>query len=83
MGNDLQQEATALAVDARRLARLLGLSLRTIRSMDAAGKIPLPVKLNGHSVRWVVSEIQEWLAAGAPDRSTWEEMRQHGGTKRA
>lgn len=65
-------EGPLLAVDARALGARLCVSLRTIRTMDAAGKLPRPVKLNGHSVRWVVSEIEEWLAAGAPDRAAWE-----------
>ena len=63
-----------LAVDARQLGRMLGLSVRTLRVMDAGGKLPRPVRLNGHSVRWVVSEIESWLAAGAPDRQTWEAL---------
>ncbi len=71
-----------IAVDARTLGRTLGLSLRTIRAMDAAGKLPRPVQLNGHSVRWVVSEIEAWLAAGAPDRSTWEVLRANEPQKR-
>ena len=57
-----------LAISAQQLARTLNLSVRTIRTMDAAGKLPRPVKLNGHAVRWVVSAIESWLAVGAPDR---------------
>lgn len=62
----------SLAVDAKQFARMLNLSVRTIRTMDSAGKLPKPVKLNGHSVRWVVSEVEAWLETGAPDRATWE-----------
>ncbi len=61
-----------LAVDAQQLGRMLGLSVRTVRTMDSAGRLPRPVKLNGTSVRWLVNEVREWLAAGAPDRATWE-----------
>jgi predicted DNA-binding transcriptional regulator AlpA len=82
MGGDASRTDAALAVDARRLGKTLGLSLRTIRTMDAAGKLPRPVKLNGHSVRWVLSEVESWLAAGAPDRQSWEAMRKDGATKR-
>ena len=64
-----------LAVSARQLARMLGLSVRTIRAMDAGGKLPRPVKLHGHSVRWVLSEIEAWLAEGAPVRRTWDTLR--------
>ena len=64
-----------LAISAQQLARMLGLSVRTIRTMDAGGKLPRPVKLNGHAVRWVLDGpkgIRAWLTAGAPDRSTFE-----------
>ncbi|HET6575911.1 MAG TPA: helix-turn-helix domain-containing protein [Fimbriiglobus sp.] len=59
-----------LVVDARRLAVLLGCGLRTVRTHDAAGKLPAPVRIGGRVV-WRVSEIRDWLAAGAPDRATW------------
>ena len=38
--------------------------LPTAPHTPPAGKLPRPVKLNNHSVRWVVSEIESWLAAG-------------------
>ncbi len=63
-----------LAVGATRLAPMLDTSVRTVRGLDAGGKLPSPVRLGG-SVRWVVSEIEEWLRAGAPDRATWETMK--------
>lgn len=59
-----------LAVDAKRLARMLGLGVKTIRSHHAAGKLPAPVRLGGR-VLWRVAEIKAWLAAGCPDRATW------------
>ncbi len=65
-----------LAVSAQQLARTLGISIRTIRTMDAGAKLPRPIRLNG-SVRWIVTEIESWLAAGAPDRATWETLRNH------
>jgi len=64
-----------LAVSAQQLAPMLGLSVRTVRTMDSAGRLPHPVKLNGHAVRWVLDGpmgIRAWLAAGAPDRSEFE-----------
>ena len=64
-----------LAVSAQRLSAMLGLSERTIRSMDVAGKLPRPLRLNGRSVRWSVREIQSWIDAGAPDRGTWEALK--------
>lgn len=67
-----------LAVGAKQLAELLSLSVRTIRTMDTAGKLPKPVRLNGRAVRWVVSEVEAWLRAGAPDRTTWAAIKDNG-----
>lgn len=64
-----------IAVSAKQLATMLGLSLRTIRTMDAAGKLPRPVKLGARSVRWRVRDIDDWLAAGCPGRAQWEAVR--------
>ncbi len=64
-----------LAVSAQQLARMLGMSVRTIRTMNAKGTLLRPVRLNGRSVRWVLDGpqgIRAWLAAGAPDRSEFE-----------
>lgn len=60
-----------LVVDARRLAKLLSAGIRTVRTWDAAGKLPAPIRISGR-VLWRVDEIRAWLAAGAPDRATWE-----------
>jgi predicted DNA-binding transcriptional regulator AlpA len=60
--------------DAKRLSRLLGIGVRTIRSMDAAGKLPKPTRLNTRVV-WIIREIRQWLEAGAPDRAEWEALK--------
>ena len=60
-----------LVVDARRLARLLCAGIRTVRTWDAAGKLPAPIRIGGRVV-WRVAEIRAWLAAGAPNRDVWE-----------
>jgi predicted DNA-binding transcriptional regulator AlpA len=61
-------------VDAKRLAKLLCAGVRTVRTWDAGGKLPAPIRIGGRVV-WVLSEIRAWLAAGAPDRETWESIR--------
>jgi predicted DNA-binding transcriptional regulator AlpA len=43
--------------------------------MNASGKLPKPLRLNGHSIRWAVEDIRAWLAAGAPDRRVWEALK--------
>ena len=72
-------DAAPLAVDAKRVADLLGCSKRHIRRMNAAGKLPAPKRIGG-CVRWSVSEIEAWLEAGCPDRAMWETM-QNGTTR--
>jgi len=70
-------DAPALVVDARELARLLRLSLRTIRALDSGGKLPRGVCF-GRAKRWPLDGpkgIRAWLAAGAPDRGTWDRRR--------
>jgi predicted DNA-binding transcriptional regulator AlpA len=63
-----------LVADARDLAAHLRCGVRTVRTWDAAGKLPAPVRIGGRVV-WRVSEIRAWLDAGAPDRETWEARR--------
>ena len=63
-----------LVVDARRLAKFLCAGLRTVRSWDAAGKLPAPIRLGGKVV-WRTDEIRDWLAAGAPRRAEWQARR--------
>jgi predicted DNA-binding transcriptional regulator AlpA len=70
-----RRRLSPLVADARLLAHLLSLGLRTIRSMDYSGKLPRPIKLGGSRTVWVLSEIRRWLAAGAPDRQTWESIK--------
>jgi hypothetical protein len=63
-----------LVADAKRLARLLGVGVRSIRTWDYAGKLPRPIKLGTRTV-WVLggeSGIRAWLTAGAPPRQEWE-----------
>lgn len=63
----------ALVVRAKELGRLLNVSLASVRRMDSAGKLPMPIKLGG-CVVWRVDEIKTWLSAGSPPRETWQAM---------
>lgn len=64
-----------ILVDARQVAALLGIGLRTLRAMDAAGRLPAPVRPSPGCVRWRLAELHDWAAAGCPDRKTWEALR--------
>jgi predicted DNA-binding transcriptional regulator AlpA len=65
-----RRRVSILAVDAKRLARMLCCGVRTIRSWDAAGRLPSPIRIGGRVV-WRLDEIRAWLRAGAPNRSEW------------
>jgi predicted DNA-binding transcriptional regulator AlpA len=62
-------------VDAKHAAALLGVGLRTLRTMDAAGRLPAPVRLSPGCVRWRLADLHDWAEAGCPDRETWEARR--------
>jgi len=67
----------ALAISARDLKEMLNVSLRQVWRLNAAGKLPKPIRLGG-SVRWNRAEIQQWFEAGCPDRRTWEVRKEVG-----
>ncbi len=69
--NQVQQP---LAISAKELANMLNVSLRQIWRLNATGKLPKPLRLNG-SVRWSRKEVEAFIEAGAPDRETWEAMK--------
>ena len=66
--------AEALTYTPKELADALKVSVRTLRRLDAAGRLPLPTKI-GRSLRWRCTEIEAWLAAGGPKRREWIAMR--------
>lgn len=61
-------------LDARGVADALRVSVRSIRRLDDAGKLPEPLRLGG-SKRWLAEDIHDWLRAGAPPRRQWSAMR--------
>ena len=71
--NELIQ--TTQLLNAKTLGQMLALSKRQVFRLNSCGKIPAPIRIGG-AVRWAESTIAEWLAAGAPDRKTFEAMQQ-------
>ena len=70
-----------LAVDAKRLAEMLCVSVRHVERLDSAGKIPAGIYL-GKAKRWILdgpNGIRAWLAAGCPDRVQFKAMQGLGG----
>ena len=64
------QEFSPLLIDAKLLAKLLSVGLRTVRAMDASGKLPQPLRIGGRVV-WRLEEIRAWIDAGALLRAEW------------
>ena len=60
-----------LAVGAEEAAALCGIGLTLWREMDAAARIPAPIKLGARCV-WPLAELRRWMDAGCPDRERWE-----------
>ena len=71
------KDATAdkLVLTAAEAAAMFQKSLRTWRTWDAAGQIPKPLRI-GHATYWRPEELKAWVAAGCPDRETWESLRE-------
>ena len=67
-------ESERLALPAAEVAKLLGISQRHLWSLNSSGRLPNPLRL-GRSARWFLPELRAWLAAGAPERSKWEAMK--------
>ena len=68
VGFDVESKILISAAD---VARMLGLSSRTVARMNSYGGLPRPVRL-GRSVRWLRDEIQAWIKAGCPNRKVWD-----------
>jgi prophage regulatory protein len=57
------------------VAEMLGVSINTVWTMDATGKIPSPIRLGRRCTRWRRIEIEAWVRAGCPLRNQWEANR--------
>ncbi len=62
----------------KELAVRVSLSERQIRRLIASQRIFAPTRIGG-SLRFSEQECVNWLAAGAPDRKTWQALKQQGG----
>ena len=80
MGNTQEDSQDCQTWNAKTFGQVLSLSKRQIFRLNSCGLIPAPIRIGG-AVRWLAQECTEWLRAGAPDRKTWEAMKQQGGEK--
>lgn len=58
-----------LLISALEAAAMCGVSGRTWRRWESAGRAPAPVRVGG-TVRWRVDQIHAWVAAGCPPRTS-------------
>lgn len=63
-----------LAVNGQDAARLVGVSGRSWRRLDAQGLVPQALRVGG-SKRWSVAELRGWIEAGCPARARWVQLR--------
>jgi len=58
-------DSDSLLVGADVVARLMGVSPRTVWRLLSAGKLIAPIRVGG-STRWRSDELREWIARGCP-----------------
>jgi predicted DNA-binding transcriptional regulator AlpA len=75
-------ELPPLLLNADQAAALCGVSAATWYRFRSAGRCPAPLILSRGCVRWRAQELRDWIAAGCPDRKTWEALRNVGGRTR-
>ena len=64
-------ETEPALIDVKAVAALLGCSARHVTRLEEAKLMPAAIKL-GRLSRWNRVAIEQWIAAGCPDRATWE-----------
>ena len=77
----VNQSQQPLAVSAKELAAMLGVSLRQVWRLDSSGMLPNKIRLGG-SCKWIRSEIMCWLEHGCPDRQDWQSIKDNLGNDR-
>lgn len=62
--------APAKLIGYKRLSEVYGIdfSRRHLARMEAEGRFPIRVTLGDRTIRWVVAEIEEWLASRMSER---------------
>jgi predicted DNA-binding transcriptional regulator AlpA len=53
-----------------------GISRAQWYKLASSGRTPLPVRLGTRRPVYLISELEAWLRAGAPDRVAWLKMRE-------
>jgi len=65
------QQTATLLINAAEVARMLGIGLSCLYSMDRSGELgPMGLHLRRRRL-WPVEEVQAWVRAGCPRREVW------------
>jgi predicted DNA-binding transcriptional regulator AlpA len=64
-------------IDTKEFAAILKLGRTRIFEMKASGQLPRCLKI-GRSVRWRLSDVNEWIQAGCPSLERFEQIRKAG-----
>lgn len=67
-----ETSGSVLLVGAAEAAKAIGVSRTKFFELHSAARIPRPIRLGRRCPRWSIDELRAWIAAGAPDRMTWE-----------
>ena len=71
MADNRSDNLTALLLDAKASACLLGIGERFFWAMHSTGELgPLPIKL-GKRTLWSRFELEEWVRCRCPQREAW------------
>jgi len=65
MADHAADEIEPLLLDAKQVARLLGVCTRLVWAMRSGGRLPAPLRL-GKATRWRASDIRRWVQEGCP-----------------
>jgi predicted DNA-binding transcriptional regulator AlpA len=71
-------ESERLALSPKDAAAHLGISRAQFWKLHASGRLPLPIRLGAKKPMWVLAELRDWLATGAPPRDQWERTKREG-----
>lgn len=63
-GNIIAAPSAALLMSVKDVAKLLGVSVRSVWRMRKRGQLPSPLPLAKQTLRWRREEVEQWIASG-------------------
>ncbi|APW58644.1 helix-turn-helix transcriptional regulator [Paludisphaera borealis] len=61
----MSTDAAPLLICAVDVARMMGVSERTLWRLVSAGRVPTPLRI-GRNTRWRAGEVRDWIERGCP-----------------